>query len=511
MLTLVLIPLVSLSLLEHDDYLQLSDLNINTLNLKTNEESVFLNGDPSINLSYTAQDYVGLTEDLWENNLTGKSVTVAILDTGIYPNHSVFTNNGIINWSERIIAFYDDTIENISDTPYDLQWHGTWAASILGGNSSEYTGVAPEVNFVILKLFHREDNEIITTLPILENGIEWILDYNKKNENNSIKIVSMSFGMKPTTTNLPYINAMNEIVERLSEEGILVVAAVGNDGDILENGGLGTINAPASAKSVLAIGGVDYDGYMYYYSSKGPTHEGLIKPDVCAPAVSVYGAYPSEPPSNFISASGTSASTPFVAGVAALMLEKNPDLTPQQLKSIISLTAFRTINPDIIKDNIQGWGIVQGYAVMNALKQPVLITKKTEISISLDENKSVYCLPISLDRSHYFFELEELNSTKAEMFIFDTEPDSFGNPILISDSINDFTSKKRMGLFTSETHTYYLVLKLQERKTGDFLIKLIFEYRILIVVILSAINLLGLVYVMRLLFNFNKETRMKLY
>lgn len=509
-LTLVLIPIVSLSLLEHHDYLKLTDSSINSLNLNYNKESALLDSDSSISLSYTAQDYVGLTEELWENNLTGKGITVAVLDTGIYPNHSVFTYNGLNNWTERIIAFYDQSINNISEIPYDIQWHGTWAASILGGNSSEYTGVAPEVNFVILKLFYQEGHEIITTLPILEKGIEWILDYNRNNNNSSIKIVSMSFGVKQTTANLPYINAMNEVVERLTEEGILVVAAAGNDGDDSSNGGLGTINAPASAKSVIAVGGVDYNGDMYYLSSRGPTHDGLIKPDVCAPAISIFGAFPSNPPSDFLYASGTSASTPFVAGLAALMIEKNPSLTPQQLKSIISLTSFRTINSHTIKDNIQGWGIVQGYAIMEALKKPILITQETQISISLNENKSVYCLPINLDPNHYFFELEQLNSTNGEMFIFDSEPDAFGNPILISDSINEFTSKKRMGIFTDETHTFYLVLKLQERNSGDFIIKLIFEYGVFVIIILSALNLIGLIYIIQLTFNFKKLNKKKL-
>ncbi|MFX1558757.1 MAG: hypothetical protein ACFFC9_16005, partial [Promethearchaeota archaeon] len=101
-LTLVLIPIVSLSLLEHHDYLKLTDSSINSLNLNYNKESALLDSDSSISLSYTAQDYVGLTEELWENNLTGKGITVAVLDTGIYPNHSVFTYNGLNNWTERI-------------------------------------------------------------------------------------------------------------------------------------------------------------------------------------------------------------------------------------------------------------------------------------------------------------------------------------------------------------------------------------------------------------------------
>jgi len=458
-----------------------------------------------IHLSYEAKDYIGLSEDVWAGNLTGNNITVAILDTGIYPNHSVFTDDGMINWSQRIKAFYDENIEGTSEIPYDIQFHGTWAASILGGNSSEYKGVAPAVNFVILKTFFLDDGETSTTLSILERAIDWII----RNKNNfSIKIASMSFGVKPERSNLAYINEINSLVERLVDEDILVIAAAGNDGDDPINDGRGTINSPASARSALAVGGVNYDGEMYYKSGKGPTHEGLIKPDVCAPAEGVYGAYSSEPPTDFVYASGTSASTPFVAGLAALMLEKNQNLSPMEIKNIISLTSFKTIKPITVKDNIQGWGIIQGYAALNALEYSIEFTQDTELLITLNENRSVFCQPIKLDLRHYFFELTKLTSVGAEMYLFDAEPDEYGNPILISHSINNFissNSKKQMGVFATDSHYYYLVIKLNQEGYGDFLVKLIFEYRISIFFALGVINLLALIYMGKLTVRFKRS------
>ena len=178
-----------------------------------------------INLSFDARDQIGLSENLWNNNLTGNNITVAVLDTGIYANHSVFTNDGFLNWSDRIIAFYDEDLNGESDNPNDVHWHGTWAASILGGNSSEYTGVAPSVNFVILRLFYELEGEVITSLSILENAIDWIIQ-NKDKYN--IKIASMSFGTTPSPNNLAIIDEMNMIVEELVHNGILAVAAAGN-------------------------------------------------------------------------------------------------------------------------------------------------------------------------------------------------------------------------------------------------------------------------------------------
>jgi len=504
-LLLILLPLPSIFII-HGDIKSPFKILSSSSNLVTTDNlpNSSLN-NTKIDLSYEAKDYIGLSEDVWAGNYTGNNITVAILDTGIYPNHSVFTDDGMINWSQRIKAFYDENIEGTSEIPYDIKFHGTWAASILGGNSSEYKGVAPAVNLVILKVFFLDDGEPSTTLPILEKAIDWIIE----NKNNfSIKIASMSFGMKPETSNLATINEINNLVEKLVNEDILVVAAAGNDGDDPINNGRGTINSPASARSALAVGGVNYDGEMYDKSGKGPTHEGIVKPDVCAPAEGVYGAYPSEPPTDFVYASGTSASTPFVAGLAALMLEKNENLLPLEIKNIISLTSYKTIKPITVKDNIQGWGIVQGYAALNALEHSIEITQDTELLITLNENRSVYCQSIKLDPKHYFFELTKLTSVDAEMYLFDAEPDEYGNPILISHSINDFissASKKQMGVFATKSHNYYLVIKLNQEGYGDFLVRLIFEYRNSIFFALGVINVLALIYVGKLTVRFKEK------
>jgi serine protease AprX len=441
-----------------------------------------------ITLTYDAQDYIGLTPSLWDENLTGKGVTVAILDTGIYPYHDVFTNDGARNWNSRIKAFYDETLENITTPPYDIQWHGTWAASILGGNSSVYRGVAPEVNFVVMKLFYINDSEVITTIPILSKAVDWLIE-NK--ETYQIKIVSMSFGSKPEPNNLADLSKMDNIVSRLVEEGMLVVAAAGNNG----NEGIRTINAPGSAKSILTVGGVDYQGNVYDKSSKGPTYDESIKPDVCAPALSVTGAYPSPSNSSYAYASGTSASTPFVAGLAALMLERDPDLSPFELKNIISLTSYRSISPEIIKDNVQGWGIIQGYAALNSLEDPLLFQKNSILNFDLNENYTVYCQPISLNPGQYYLELSGDHVSDAEMYLFDTRSDDFGNPLLLANTINvlNFLNPtRRMGVSITEGREYYLVVKLKEKISASYSIKLVEEYRNSIFLIILIGNLVGI-------------------
>jgi subtilisin family serine protease len=453
-----------------------------------------------LSTSFNAGDYIGLSQNVWNKTLTGTNVTIAIIDTGIYANHSVITNDGKLNWSDRIIKFYN-VIDNITTLPEDDHGHGTWVASILGGNNSIYQGVAPNVSYIILKIF---DNNGETNSSILLKAVDWIL-YNGDNYN--IRIVSMSFGAKPESDNLYEISRIQDTVEKLVDKGILVVAAAGNDGDPTKSYGDGTINSPASGKKILAVGGVNFFGSMYPYSSKGPTFEGIIKPDVCAPAVGIFGA-DKDYTNDYSYRSGTSGATPFVAGLAALMLEKYPELNPLQLKNIISLTSFKTLNPLIIKDNIQGWGIIQGYAALDALKPPVMLNDSSNILVNLNQNKTVFCLPIKLNSNHYFFEMEQLNDTSAEMYVFSKNPDIYGEPILLSHTINPIignVDEKRMGLLVDQIQDFYLLVKLTQKATGQFMIRFVFEYRIIFFIAFGVINIISLVYIVILMKNFKKR------
>ncbi|NVM18549.1 MAG: S8 family serine peptidase [Candidatus Lokiarchaeota archaeon] len=481
---------------------QFVDLIHNSSNRNNNLDQ-FLN-EIKISSVYNAQDHIGLQDSVWENGLTGKNITVVVIDTGIFGNHSAFTNDGKLNWSDRIIKYFD-LITNTSNIPQDDNGHGTWVASILGGNCSDYQGVAPGVNLVVLRIF---DSSGETNSSVFEKAINWVLQ--NKNIYN-IRIVSMSFGAKPEADNLLQIAYLQQIVRKLVDNGILVLAAAGNDGSTLESGRDGTINTPASDKKVVAVGGVDYDGEMYQFSSGGPSFEFAKKPDVCAPAVSIYGA-DIDFPDDYAFGSGTSGATPFVAGLAALMLEKKETLTPLQLKNILSLTSYKTINPRIYQDNIQGWGVIQGYAALESLNSPVLINDSTEIAVSLTQNYTVFCLPIRLKPNDYYFELLQLNIARAEMYLYKMEPNEYGMPNLVSHTVNRLiqeSSAKRMGAFTATEQNYFLVVKSIQRGTGSFLIRLVIEYRNFIFIFLFGISLVSLVYIGKLSINLKNREKLQ--
>jgi subtilisin family serine protease len=499
---IIALPISQIVFLATNDYKIPQTFDLNQIDSNTNSSFNYIPGNVKISSIYNAQDYIGLQPSVWDNGLTGNNITVAVIDTGIFYNHSAFTNDGKLNWSIRIIK-YVDIITNTSNNPKDDNGHGTWVASILGGNCSDYQGVAPGVNLVILRIF---DSSGETNITVFENAINWIIQ-NKDVYN--IQIVSMSFGAKPEASTLFQIAYLQQIVRELVDNGIFVVAAAGNDGNPSQLGGDRTINAPASDKKVLAVGGVDYDGQMYQFSSGGPSFEFIKKPDICAPAVGIYGA-DADHEDDYAFRSGTSGATPFVAGLAALMLEKKNTLSPLQLKSIISLTSYKTINPRTVQDNIQGWGVIQGYAALESLDSTVLINESTEIAISLTQNYTVFCLPVRFNPNHYYLELVQLDLAQAEMYLYKMEPNEYGMPILVSHTINQLipeSSEKRMGIFTDIEQNYFLIVKSIQRGTGSFLVRLVIEYANLFFLLSFGISIACLVYIGKL--NLNLKNRKK--
>ncbi len=138
--------------------------------------------------------------------------------------------------------------------------------------------------------------------------------------------------------------------------GMVCVTAAGN-----ENGGeWNHIIAPADADSVIAVGAVDKDGEIATFSSRGPSYDGRIKPELCALGVKTYCARPGSN-NPYGNVSGTSLATPLVAGAAAVLLSAHPDWTPMMVREALMGTASRWLIPD----NDYGWGIVDVWAAIN--------------------------------------------------------------------------------------------------------------------------------------------------
>ena len=168
---IIALPISQIVFLATTDYKIPQTFDLNQLYSNRNGSLESFPSNLKTSSIYKAQDYIGLQQSVWDKGLTGKNITVAVIDTGIFYNHSAFTNDGKFNWSDRIIK-YVDFITNTSNNPQDDNGHGTWVASILGGNCSDYQGVAPGVNFVVLRIF---DSSGESNISVFEKAINWVI------------------------------------------------------------------------------------------------------------------------------------------------------------------------------------------------------------------------------------------------------------------------------------------------------------------------------------------------
>lgn len=280
-------------------------------------------------------------QSVWKAGYRGAGVGIAVIDTGIAPHP---------DFGDRIVAFQD--LVNGQSEPYDDRGHGTHVAGIAAGNGAAsngcYAGAAPEASLVGIKVMDSQGSGQLSTIIA---GVQWAVD-NKAQYN--IRVINMSLGSKPAgpVSKDPLVQA----TKAANDAGILVVAAAGNKGPYPQ-----TIDTPAAAPNVLAVGGtVDYstpdivDDKVAWYSSTGPTlYDHLIKPDVVAPGTQI--ACP-DPNGRYVYDTGTSMASPLVAGVAALMSQAAPNLSPTQLRNAIVGGATRIRQYEA---NIQGKGVVQ--------------------------------------------------------------------------------------------------------------------------------------------------------
>ena len=279
-------------------------------------------------------------QDCWNMGITGKGVTVAVIDTGIVPHPDL---------GDRLIEFKDfcggkDGVENA----YDDNGHGSHCAGLIAGNGSKaggkFKGPAYEANVVGVKVLGGAGGGSLSNIA---RGIRWCIE-NK--DRLGIKVLSMSLGANANLHEKHDVIA--QAVNDAIAAGLMPVIAAGNSGP-----GIKTIGTPAITKDALTVGAYDDkntathdDDTMAFFSSRGPTtRDGLVKPDIAAPGVNMVsllspGSELSEAdiakmPPYYCLLSGTSMATPTTAGCVALVLQANPDLSPAQVKQIMVETA----------------------------------------------------------------------------------------------------------------------------------------------------------------------------
>ena len=277
-----------------------------------------------------------------EGELTGDGVTIAYIDTGI-SSHFDFTLG-----KNRIIKFVD--LVNKRKRNYDDNGHGTFVSGVGSGSGflsgGKLSGIAPKSNIVSIKALN--ENGEANAITILD-AMQWVFDNAKK---FNIRVVCMSFGSEPLGASDPIMKG----AEVLWNKGLVMVAAAGNSGPEFE-----TIKSPGVSSKIITVGGLDdkreengkFDKENFSianFSSRGPAQR-RFKPDLVAPSVNIKSCSNLEN-HGYVSMSGTSVATPMIAGISALLLEKKPNLLPDQVKQIlISCCKGITYNK-----NLEGFG-----------------------------------------------------------------------------------------------------------------------------------------------------------
>jgi hypothetical protein len=288
--------------------------------------------------------------ELHRTGLSGEGVLITIMDTGFFINHPAFEH---IVSSGRLVDTYD--FINDDDDVYDGDdyqgAHGTSVFSVVGGFvEGVLIGCAYGAQFALAKTELRSE-EIQIEEDHWVAGLEW-------GEALGTDIVSSSLGYTDwyTYEDMDGNTAVTTIAADLAaSKGVVVVNAAGNERTCGVPPCWDYVIAPADGDSVIAVGAVDGNGNIAVFSSKGPTFDGRVKPDVVAMGVRVYGAAINGYDGNL---RGTSYATPLVAGVCGLLLQAHPDWSPFQVGEALRNTADRAGNPDTL----------YGHGLVNAAK-----------------------------------------------------------------------------------------------------------------------------------------------
>ncbi|HEX6682475.1 MAG TPA: S8 family serine peptidase [Candidatus Limnocylindrales bacterium] len=281
--------------------------------LGTDVKKVWLDGKVKVNLKESVP-LVGAPE-AWAAGYNGAGVKIAVLDTGIDATHP------------DLASQIDDKVSFVpGEDTSDINGHGTHVASTIVGtgaaSNGDNKGVAPGADLIVGKVLggpdgYGEDSWVIA-------GMQWAAE-------SGADIVSMSLGSGTASDGL---DPMSEAVNSLTaQHGTLFVIAAGNYGPQ-------TVGSPGAAASALTIGATDKQDNLAYFSSTGPLlGTGGLKPDMTAPGVDITAARSQQMPTGegmYRTISGTSMATPHVSGAAAILAQRHPEWTAQQLKDALT-------------------------------------------------------------------------------------------------------------------------------------------------------------------------------
>ncbi|MDH4340354.1 MAG: S8 family serine peptidase, partial [Thermoleophilia bacterium] len=319
----------------------------------------------------------------WNAGYTGAGVDVAVIDTGVSPVPGLDGPGKIINGPDLSLESQNPAFRYL-----DTNGHGTFMAGLIAGKdstltapyssapASAYRGMAPDARIVSIKVGVADGGADVSQVIA---AIDWVVQHRNDNGLN-IRVINLSYG---TNSLQGYeVDPLSFAVEQAWKQGIVVVAAAGNSGYQVSHGAPGLAD-PAYNPYVIAVGGSDSMGTAslgddtiggYSASAAIQCSTGCKTPDVAAPGSHLQGL---RVPNSFLDqnhpegrlgdrffrGSGTSQSAAITSGAIALILQKNPRYTPDQVKSLLGVSASKLVG---ITDKLQGAGEIDLTAALTA-------------------------------------------------------------------------------------------------------------------------------------------------
>lgn len=300
--------------------------------------------------------------DVWAKGFTGENVVVATIDTGARRTHESLRDNFLGDYG------WFDPVAN-STSPTDSAGHGTHVTGLIAGTKG--IGVAPGAKWMACRGCQSADTCAESAMLACAQFVLCPTDPAGSSASRDCSkaphIINNSWGGPQGDT------TFSSAIQAWRTAGIIPVFANGN---IVANG-CGTVRSPADNADVIGVGATTTSDALWAYSAMGPTPAGLLKPDVVAPGSEVYSAWRTRD-NVYAIASGTSMAAPHAAGVAALLLSAQPNMTFDQVRSALEVSANHTslvsatrtcgnTSDTEFPNNIFGYGRVDALAAITTL------------------------------------------------------------------------------------------------------------------------------------------------
>lgn len=356
--------------------------------------------------------------------ITGEGVLLGLLDTGFnWKNHESLKDATVV--SEYDFVFKDNSTANDSQDNPNQHNHGTLVFSIVGGfKDSTMIGAAFGSDFMLAKT-----EDIRSEKHVEEDNyaaaLEWMESYGVDITSSSLGYSTFdspefSYTYADMDGNTTIVTKATELAFR---RGVVTITSAGNEGLSSWH----YILAPADGKNIISVGAVSNNNQVADFSSRGPTFDGRIKPDIVTQGVSVYGAAAGNF-SGYTTASGTSVAAPIASGIAALLLSVHPYLKNTQVRSIFFETADNSSSPN----NDRGYGLI---SAVKAVEFPNLYASEGTFTLNkvFITNENIYPQTVFVHYSN-----DGTNYVEKQMEFDGTLKYSIKLPYFFNDDLVDF-------------------------------------------------------------------------